>query len=75
MRLGNHLRRLRFEHHEITQQELADRIGATRMTVYSIEKGKYVPSAVLALKIARVFGLPVEEIFYLAEDPQQEDEP
>lgn len=68
MRLGNHLRRLRFEHHEMTQQELADRIGVSRMTIYSIEKGKYVPSTILALKIARVFTRPVEEVFFLTDE-------
>jgi len=68
MRLENNLRRLRFEKNEMTQQELADLIGVSRMTVYSIEKGKYVPSTVLALKISKVFGKPVEEIFYLDED-------
>lgn len=68
MKLNNHLRRLRFEKNEMTQQELADLIGTSRMTVYSIETGKYVPSTVLALRIARVFGKSVEEIFYLAEN-------
>lgn len=64
LKLFNNVRRLRFENNEMTQQELADMIGVTRMTVYSIEKGRYVPSTVLALKIARVFNRPVEEIFY-----------
>jgi putative transcriptional regulator len=67
MKLGNTIRRLRFEKGEMTQQQLADLIGASRMTVYSIEIGKYVPSTVLALKIAGVFGKPVEDIFYLEE--------
>lgn len=49
------IRRLRFEKNEMTQQELADLIGTSRMTVYSIETGKYVPSTVLALKIVRIF--------------------
>jgi len=68
MRLENNLRRLRFEKNEMTQQELADLIGVSRMTIYSIEKGKYVPSTILALKISKIFGKPVEEIFYLDED-------
>lgn len=49
----------------ITQQELADRVGVTRQTITSIEIGKYVPSTVLALKIASVFGKSVDEIFKL----------
>lgn len=68
MNLENNLRKLRFEHAEMSQQTLADLIGVTRMTIYSIEKGKYIPSTVLALKIARVFGKTVEEIFSLSED-------
>jgi putative transcriptional regulator len=67
MELANNIRRLRFEKGEMTQQQLADRIGTSRMTVYSIESGKYVPSTVLALKLARVFEKPVEEIFHLEE--------
>ena len=51
----------------ITQGELADLIGVSRQTINTIESNKYVPSTVLALKIARVFGKPVEEIFILEE--------
>ena len=54
MKLGNTIRRLRFDAHEMSQQELADLIGVSRMTIYSIEKGNYTPSTLLALKIARV---------------------
>lgn len=50
---------------DITQGELAERIGVTRQAVNSIELGKYVPSTVLALKMARLFGKPVEELFFL----------
>jgi putative transcriptional regulator len=52
----------------ITQAELADLIGVSRQTINTIESNKYVPSTVLSLKIARVFGKPVEEIFTLEED-------
>ncbi len=52
----------------MTQQELADRIGVTRQTVLSIEKGKYRPSIELALRIARVFDVPVEALFELIEE-------
>ncbi len=50
---------------DITQQELADKVGVSRQTINSIETERYVPSTVLALKIAAVFGKPVEEIFFL----------
>jgi putative transcriptional regulator len=52
----------------ITQAELADLIGVSRQTINTIESNRYVPSTVLALKIARVFGKPVEEIFMLGEE-------
>ncbi|MAT44947.1 MAG: transcriptional regulator [Anaerolineaceae bacterium] len=68
MELGNHIRKLRFENDEMSQQTLAEKIGVTRMTIYSIEKGKYVPSTVLALKIAQVFNKSVEDIFFLNKD-------
>ena len=68
MKLGNHLRKLRFERDEMSQQALADLIDVTRMTIYSIEKGKYIPSTVLALKIAQVFERSVEEIFFLHDE-------
>ncbi|MDF2158034.1 helix-turn-helix transcriptional regulator [Algoriphagus sp. CAU 1675] len=53
--------------HNLTQQDLADKVSVSRQTINSIEAGKYVPSTVLALKIARVFELPLEEIFELEE--------
>ncbi|MFC5405378.1 helix-turn-helix transcriptional regulator [Cohnella soli] len=49
----------------LTQEQLADLIGVTRKTVNTIENGKFIPSTVLAIKMARVFGLPVEELFTL----------
>ncbi len=63
----NIIRRLRFEHGEITQQALADRVGVTRQTIIAVEAGKYMPSLPLAFKLARAFGLGVEEVFSLAE--------
>ena len=68
MQLSNNIRKLRFEQSEMTQAELAEKIGVSRMTIYSIEKGNYVPSTVLALKIAQVFDQPVESIFWLEEE-------
>lgn len=74
MGLKNNIRKLRFENNEMSQQELAEKIGVSRMTVYSIEKGNYVPSTVLALRIAQVFGKPVEEIFTLISEEGYKDE-
>lgn len=62
--LKNRIRELRARHH-LTQSELARLIGVTRQTIGFMEKGDYAPSVVLALKIARVFQIPVEEIFWL----------
>ena len=59
----SHTRRLRFEHGEMTQQELAERAGCTRQTIGALEQGGYVPSLALAFRIARVFGLGVEDVF------------
>ncbi len=61
--LKNRIRRLRFDHDEMTQQELANRAGVTRQTIIAIEASKYAPSLMLAFRIARVFGLRVEEVF------------
>jgi putative transcriptional regulator len=60
-----HVKRFRFEHGELTQQELAQRVGVTRQTIISIERGNYQPSVGLALRLARVFGVPVELLFEL----------
>lgn len=68
MKLGNNLRRCRFNKGEMTQQELASEIGVTRQTILSIEKGKFVPSTLLSLRLARFFEKPVEEIFYIIEE-------
>lgn len=51
--------------HKISQQQLADAIGVSRQTINAIELGKYIPSAVIVMKIARLFGKPVEELFEL----------
>jgi putative transcriptional regulator len=65
-RIHNQIRTLRFEHGEMTQQELADRVGCTRQTIIVLEKERYVPSLSLAFQIARVFDRGVEEVFEYA---------
>jgi len=62
--LGNHLKVHRARK-DITQEDLAELVGVTRPTINFIENGRFVPSALLALKIARVFGVPFEEVFFL----------
>ena len=59
----NNIRKLRFEHGEMTQQQLAERIGVTRQTIVAIEKEKYSPSLDTAFRIAAVFGEPLEAVF------------
>jgi len=54
--------------HDLTQEQLAEKIGVTRKTINTIERGHFVPSTILALKIARVFGVPVEDVFALDEE-------
>ncbi|GAA0410178.1 helix-turn-helix transcriptional regulator [Paenibacillus motobuensis] len=61
--ISNHIRNLRFHHNEMTQQQLADKAGVTRQTIFAIEKGNYSPSLELAFRIARVFGKSIEEVF------------
>jgi len=62
-RITNDIRRLRFEHGEMTQQALADAIGLTRQTVIAIEKNRYSPSLEAAFRIAAVFGVSLDEVF------------
>ena len=57
------IRRLRFDHGEMTQQELAGQVGVTRQTIIALEAGRYAPSLLLAFRIARVFGASVEDVF------------
>jgi putative transcriptional regulator len=62
--VGNQVQKIRTSV-EITQEVLAQKIGVSRQTIVAIEKGNYVPSVLLALKIAKLFKKPVEEIFYI----------
>ena len=61
--LKNLIRRLRFDHGEMTQQELANRVAVTRQTIIALEANKYAPSLPLAFRIAKVFGVTIEEVF------------
>jgi putative transcriptional regulator len=61
--LRNRIRRLRFDHGEMTQQQLAEKAGVTRQTIIALEANRYVPSLLLAYHIARVFEVPIEEVF------------
>jgi putative transcriptional regulator len=61
--ISNQIRRLRFDHGEMTQQQLADKAGVTRQTIIAIEAGKYAPSLPLAFRIARAFNTSVEAVF------------
>ena len=61
--IENRIRELRFRNREMTQQELAERVGITRQTVIALEKGKYYPSLELAFQIAGAFNLPLEDVF------------
>lgn len=72
MKLANHLKRCRFDRDDMSQEALARAVGVTRQTIFSIEKGRFIPSALLALKIARFFNKPVEEIFFIVEDEKTE---
>ena len=68
--INNTIRTLRFFHNEMTQEQLAEKVGVTRQTIIAMEKGKYSPSLELAFRIARVFEVPLEQVFsyVLAED-------
>ena len=66
-RVTNAIRALRFRHGEMTQAELAQRLGVTRQTVIAIEQGRYSPSLEMAFQIARVFGVPLDEVFQYPE--------
>jgi putative transcriptional regulator len=63
-RVSNDIRRFRFEHGEMTQAELADRVGVTRQTIIAIEQGRYSPSLEMAFQIAREFRVPIDDVFH-----------
>lgn len=68
VKLGNQIRRCRFDRNELSQEELAAAVGVTRQTIISIEKGKFIPSTLLAMRIARFFGKSIEDIFNIIEE-------
>ena len=61
--ISNTIRKLRFERNEMTQQDLAERVGVTRQTINAIEAGKYSPSLEVAFRIATAFGVRLEDVF------------
>lgn len=71
-KINNHIRKLRFEQNEMTQQKLAELCGCTRQTIIALEQKKYVPSLTLAIKIAKVFGKTVDDVFQLSDDESVE---
>ncbi|MDD2331084.1 MAG: helix-turn-helix transcriptional regulator [Candidatus Cloacimonetes bacterium] len=64
-KITNRIRKLRFEAQEMTQEQLAQKTGVTRQTIIALEAGKYLPSLHLAIRISRIFGKTVEEVFVL----------
>lgn len=62
-KISNNIRKLRFFRDEMTQQQLAEKVGVTRQTIIAMEQDKYSPSLELAFRIAHVFGVPLEEVF------------
>jgi len=67
--ISNNVRKLRFQHNEMTQQQLAEQAGVTRQTIVAIEQGKYTPSLELAFRLAVIFEVPLEEVFFLSTPP------
>jgi len=66
--IGNNIRKLRFNCDEMTQQQLAEKVGVTRQTIVAIEKGNYSPSLELAFRIALAFSVPLEEVFFIEDN-------
>jgi putative transcriptional regulator len=75
MPIENDIRRLRFEHEEMTQAELAQRVGVTRQTIIAIEQNKYAPSLEAAFRIADAFGTPIDQVFRWKPDLSAAEQP
>ena len=71
MKLINHIKQHRARL-DLTQQDLADRVGVRRQTILAVEKGKYVPSALLAFRIAAALGMGIEELFAVSDGSREE---
>ena len=71
-RITNEIRRLRFAHGEMTQADLAERVGVTRQTIIAIEQGRYSPSLEMAFQIARVFDVNLDDVFQYPATPEKE---
>jgi len=69
IRISNSIRLLRFTHGEMTQAQLAEKVGVTRQTIIAIEQGKYSPALEMAFQSARVFGVTLDQVFQFAETP------
>lgn len=67
-KVTNHIRSLRFAAGEMTQAELADRVGVTRQTIIAVEQGRYSPTLEMAFRIARALGVPLDEVFEYPEE-------
>ncbi len=72
-KLGNRIKRFRFEKNGISQQALADAVSVSRVTINSVENGRFIPSTILAMRIAKFFGTTVEEIFYLIDEEDKRE--
>ena len=70
-KVTNSIRALRFANDEMTQAELADRVGVTRQTIIAIEQGRYSPSLEMAFQIAQAFSVPLDEVFQYPETKEQ----
>ena len=73
-KITNHIRRFRFDNGEMTQEELAQRVGCTRQTIIALEAGKYTPSLSLAFKLARAFSRQIEDVFQYEVPVRKPDE-
>ncbi|HEX6129400.1 MAG TPA: helix-turn-helix transcriptional regulator [Candidatus Limnocylindria bacterium] len=71
-RVTNDIRRLRFARDEMTQAELAERVGVTRQTIIAIEQGRYSPSLEVAFQIAHALGVPLDDVFHYPDTTQEE---
>lgn len=73
-KVTNNIRSLRFNYGELTQAELADRVGVTRQTIIAIEQGKYSPSLEMAFQIANVFGVSLDAVFHYPDAAEAHDQ-